>query len=321
MNLDSPDSQIRLYQVQLKWNQIAHERVKERLDRIVTMAAFRSGRRLPQDSAYEAYSEQASRSKHTTSCIPSRELEDAVFCLEDQYVQEALEIYCDETPEREITDSALLWLVYTQGLTQFIETRILHDVCFKLDQAQPSLGIDILRADGERFFSYRSERLKRDFPVVIRIVDRLKIEWQKKIAARSAQLVEGALPKNEESTQVEHTVTESVPLEILDQETDEAEEPPIFVHSENYDSITFNGQSYTLQERQAAVMKLLHEALKKGHPAVPGRKILSLPGCAEVSTVRDIFKSRPQLWGALIVSCEDIGEGRGFYRLSPSIKA
>lgn len=99
----------------------------------------------------------------------------------------------------------------------------------------------------------------------------------------------------------------------------ENESKSAFSHSEGYDSITFNGESHTLQERQAAVVKLLHEAVKKGHPAVPSRKITSLPGCEDVGSVRDIFKSRPQLWGTLVISCEGTGEGRGFYRLHPSI--
>jgi hypothetical protein len=95
---------------------------------------------------------------------------------------------------------------------------------------------------------------------------------------------------------------------------------PVFKHSETYESIIFNGENYTLQERQAAVVKMLHEALQKGHPAVSMRKILSIPGCEAVSSVRDIFKSRSQLWGTLITNCEESGEGRGFYRLHPSIK-
>jgi len=104
-----------------------------------------------------------------------------------------------------------------------------------------------------------------------------------------------------------------------EQEAKKKEPVAVFTHSESYETITFNGESCTLPERQAAVVKLLHEALQKGHPAVSGRKIMSLPGCEDVSSVRDIFKSRIQLWGTLIVNCEDIGEGRGFYRLHPSI--
>src|SRR5206468_10206542 len=107
----------------------------------------------------------------------------------------------------------------------------------------------------------------------------------------------------------------------IDPEEEKAESAPIFTHSETYDSITFNGESCTLQQRQAAVIRMLHEAVKKGHAAVPGRKLMSIPGCEEVSSIRDIFKSRPQLWGTLIVNCEDTGEGRGFYRLHPSITA
>lgn len=95
---------------------------------------------------------------------------------------------------------------------------------------------------------------------------------------------------------------------------------PVFAHSEAYDSITFEGQTYTLQPRQAAVVKLLHEALRKGHPGVPTMRILALPGCDGVDSVRDIFKSRLQLWGTLIINCEDHQEGRGFYRLHDSIQ-
>jgi hypothetical protein len=117
-----------------------------------------------------------------------------------------------------------------------------------------------------------------------------------------------------------------ITLIISEDEIDEPcevqkETKPTFIHSEAYDSISFNGESFTLQERQAAVVKLLHESLKKGHPSVPLRKILSLPGCEDVASIRDIFKSRPQLWGNLIINCEETGEGRGFYRLHPSITA
>jgi hypothetical protein len=287
------------------------------------VAAFRGGFRPAKDEVDQAYSEQASKAKHNTSRIVSRELEEAVFRLEDNYVQKAFEIYCDETPERDITDPTLLWMVYTAGLCRFIEDRILRDICFKLDQAQPSLELNILRPDRERLFSYQSEKLKREFPIVFRLVERLKAEWGRKIAARVAQLTQAVSTQVSQSpSEVEQEVEQTVPLEELDLlEPTPATETPIFVHSENYDSITFNGKSYTLQERQAAVVKLLHEALRKGHPAVPGRRILNLPGCADVGAIRDIFKSRPQLWGTLIVNCEVMGEGRGFYRLNPSIKA
>lgn len=101
---------------------------------------------------------------------------------------------------------------------------------------------------------------------------------------------------------------------------EEANEPAaIFSHSEEYDSITFRGKRYTLQPRQAAVVKLLHEALKKGHPEVAGRTILRLPGCEDVTSIRDIFKSRSQLWGSLVVNCEGTAADRGFYRLHPDI--
>ncbi len=63
------------------------------------------------------------------------------------------------------------------------------DTCFKLDKAQPSLGLNLLRPDGERFFAYQSQALKRDFPAVIRIVDRVKEHWREKIHALAQELM------------------------------------------------------------------------------------------------------------------------------------
>src|SRR5215467_6431399 len=107
MNSNPGDLESRMREVELMWNQIAHERVKERLDRLLAVASFRTGWRSFQDDAHKAYSEQASKLKSSTSRIVPRELEESVYCLEDTYVQQAFEIYCDETPERKITDSAL----------------------------------------------------------------------------------------------------------------------------------------------------------------------------------------------------------------------
>jgi hypothetical protein len=111
-----------------------------------------------------------------------------------------------------------------------------------------------------------------------------------------------------------------ISLDEIDEVVEQTAEPEaVFSHSEEYDSITFGGEPHTLQPRQAAIVRMLHEAVKKGHPSVSGRKIMSIPGCEDAASVRDIFKSRLQLWGTLIVNCEDSGEGRGFYRLHPSI--
>lgn len=183
------------------WRQIAHERVEERLDKIFVLAAFRSGFRAPQDDLLSAYSAQASRFKNSTSRIVARDLEEAVLKVEDNHVQSAFQVYCDETPQREVTDTTLLWLIYNLGLIPFIETRILRDSCFKLDNAQPSLGLNLLRPDGERFFSYRSEKFGSEFPDVIRIVDRLKSDWSDKIAGRALQIGEGATLRLERDLQ------------------------------------------------------------------------------------------------------------------------
>ena len=277
MNSNQNDLQSRMREVELMWNQIAHERVKERLDRLLTVAAFRTGR-SSQDDAHKAYSEQASKLKSSTSRIVSRELEESLYSLEDTYVQEAFETYCDETPEREITDTALLWMVYQLGLCPFIDTKVLRDICFKLDQAQPSLGLNISRPDAERFFSYQSERLKAEFPVVIRIVDRLKTAWGKKISARTAELAQAVSTKSDQlTTPMPQKADVAVSLGELDRETD-VPVGPIFTHSESYESISFNGESYTLQERQAAVVRLLHEAVKKAIPRSQSEKFRVYPG-------------------------------------------
>lgn len=329
MSPNYDELQARAQQAELMWRLIAHERVKERLDRLFSVAAFLSGWRASEDEAYRTYASEASKLQNSTSRIPSRELEEAVFRLEDAYVQKALEIYRDETPRREITDVILLWHVYNLGLVPFIETRILRDTCFRLDKAQPSLGLNTLRPDGERFFSYRSERLKQEFPIVIRIVDRLKAEYADKIAALARQMTTKveAVSVEDASTNVSPSQKEAggesaqaAPVEASNaSEAAPVTKTPIFTHSETYDSITFNGKSYTLQERQAEVIRFPHDAAKKGRPAVPKRRLLAIPGCEDVTSVRDIFKSRPELWGELIVNCEETGEGRGFYRLSPLI--
>ena len=49
-----------------------------------------------------------------------------------------------------------------------------------------------MHPDGERFFSYRSEKLRSEFPVVIRIVERLKADWGDKTASRARQITEAA---------------------------------------------------------------------------------------------------------------------------------
>jgi len=104
MSLPSDDLQARIRHAEFMWQQIAHERVKERLDTIFAVAAFRSGFQPREDDLSAAYSAQVSRFRNITSRIVARELEEAVFRLEDDRVQSAFEIYCDETPQRKVID-------------------------------------------------------------------------------------------------------------------------------------------------------------------------------------------------------------------------
>ena len=176
------------------WDQIAHERIKEQLGRVSFRTSLDGLFPSPRGDAHRAYSEQASKLRNSTSKIPSRELEEAVFRLEDISIQAAFDIYQGEIPQKEIMNTTLLWLVYNLGLVPFIETKILWNTCFKLDEGQPSLGLNLLRADPERFFSYNSQKLRKEFPVVIRIVDRLKAQWRDKIAARVREMTAGESP-------------------------------------------------------------------------------------------------------------------------------
>src|SRR5437667_7070883 len=132
-----------LHDAKSLWDLIAHERVKERSQGVFGLGLYlSSGAR---DDAYRAYSALASRLRNSNGKMPSRELEEAVFTLEDRCTQAAFEIFEDEAPERPIRNINLLWLIYSLGLVPFIQTKILHDTCFRLEKAQPSLGIDMLR--------------------------------------------------------------------------------------------------------------------------------------------------------------------------------
>ena len=81
-------------------------------------------------------------------------------------------------------------------------------------------------------------------------------------------------------------------------------------HSEDYVSITFNDQTFTLTSRQAQVVQILHEAHKNELPDVVQHHILEELG-SQRSRLRDTFK-RSDLWGTLIVQ----GKKSGTYRLN-----
>lgn len=176
-----PDWEHTLAESKFLWDQIAHERVKERLPRVFYHLSL--GRKYldGHPDAYDVHRELASRLRSSADKTPSRELEAAVFNLEDTYIERAFKIYEDETPQKQITNVQLLWAVYSLGLVPFIHHQILKDTCFRLDQAQPSLGLNFSRPDGDRFFVYNSQKLRNGFPVVFRIVDGLKARWRERI--------------------------------------------------------------------------------------------------------------------------------------------
>src|SRR5690242_11449624 len=171
------------------WDRIAHERVQERLKsifRLISLSFGTSGG--SSGDLYERYSEQAKRSRNSTSHIVSRELEDALHAIEDNAIQKAFDIYADESPEEVITSFDWLWATYNFGIIPFITNEVLRDVCFRLANAQPSLGLDLSRLDAERFFSYNSPELRKQFPVVIRIVDELNRDWYDKVLNRANEI-------------------------------------------------------------------------------------------------------------------------------------
>ncbi len=172
------------------WNQIAHERVKERLNMVCSRMELHFVFDRTRGQAYREYREVESRVKNSASKVPSRELEDAIFKLEDEFVQDSLTIYEEETPQRKITHAGLLWFIYSQGLVPFIEKEILRDVCFRLDRAQPSLNLDMFRHNAVAFFSYSSPTMRKEYPVVIRIVERLKDDWRAKTSKRAQEISE-----------------------------------------------------------------------------------------------------------------------------------
>jgi hypothetical protein len=87
-------------------------------------------------------------------------------------------------------------------------------------------------------------------------------------------------------------------------------EPLIFTHSDDYLNITFHGQSYTLTENQAIIIKFLHEAYKQGSLVVHKDRLLTVVN-SRTSEVRGFFRNSP-LWNHLIIQ----GERRSTYRLN-----
>lgn len=85
-----------------------------------------------------------------------------------------------------------------------------------------------------------------------------------------------------------------------------------FNHSEDYRSIRWRGESYSLTSRQAQVVEMLWQAHHQGSLEVSKDYILEKLGSPS-SRLRDSFR-RSELWGHVIVP----GSKRGTYRLNLS---
>ena len=83
-----------------------------------------------------------------------------------------------------------------------------------------------------------------------------------------------------------------------------------FGFTEDYRSVQFRGETYSLTSRQATLVKLLHKAALSSYPSVSKDRLLSAVE-SETSEVRNIFRNCP-LWGTLIVK----GDRRDVYRLN-----
>lgn len=89
------------------------------------------------------------------------------------------------------------------------------------------------------------------------------------------------------------------------------QQPIGFTHSHDYRSVSLGGQAYSLTERQAQVIQILHEAYKNGTPEVGSVSILEKLETRN-SRLRDTFKTNQPAWKALIAH----GARRGTLRLN-----
>ena len=81
------------------------------------------------------------------------------------------------------------------------------------------------------------------------------------------------------------------------------------VFSHDYHLVRIDGQTYQLGEKQAVVVRSLHEAMIAGRPWLFGKTLLKQAGSSS-TRLRDIFRTQPA-WKMLIKS-----DGRGYYCLN-----
>ena len=78
-----------------------------------------------------------------------------------------------------------------------------------------------------------------------------------------------------------------------------AEPTPVFTQSDDCRTVCLRGQPFVLTAMQGAAIKVLDEARLKGTPDVATDYLLEKIG-ARSSRLRDIFRSRPRAWKALV---------------------
>ncbi len=83
-----------------------------------------------------------------------------------------------------------------------------------------------------------------------------------------------------------------------------------FRHSPDFRCVYFNGDTYTLSPRQAAVIEALTEGAERQLPDLSAEYLLDRAG-SEAHRLVDLFRHQPA-WGRLLKP----GERRGTYRLA-----
>lgn len=118
--------------------------------------------------------------------------------------------------------------------------------------------------------------------------------------------------------EVEATFTKTPQTSGASHDDDLAASAPVernaahFVHGPHYRQVEIGNNRFSLTPEQGRVIEILHEAYKKGRPIVPKEVILEKLE-RETSRLRDIFRSRPGAFKALI---KRASPGRGIYRLN-----
>ena len=140
----------------------------------------------------------------------------------------------------------------------------------------------------------------------------IRLKEQLRYAAGQAQLTEAKTSPFIRSDRKNTHPSDNQAMAAIKQVSPEID--CIFSHTDDYQSIRFLGETYSLTERQAVIVGMLHKAHLVGHPDVAKRKLLRAID-AESSEVRDSFR-KSALWNTLIRP----GIRRGYYRIQLEVE-